>query len=267
MTNLTGLIRRISSRHKLVNAMLRRLEMFHQDGVIPLRAVRTVRALASEPDVLTATTLALGAGLDDPVLAQEFSGTEFGSWSLPVETLNFFQGEIQSVRPQAILEFGSGISTACLAYYMRELHGKTAATTLYSIEQDPMYLQRTRTLLERMGLDGNVRLACRPLSDVYLWGRTTTCYDITESFLDEFLQGVRPDLVVIDGPAAGEGGRLGTLPLVWHRIASGARIFLDDALRDSELEIARRWRELPQVEIEGIRLIGHGLLVGQKCDV
>jgi predicted O-methyltransferase YrrM len=51
------------------------------------------------------------------------------------------------------------------------------------------------------------------------------------------------DLVICDGPpATTRGGRYGLLPELRTRLAPGARILLDDAIRDSETEVIERWQ-------------------------
>jgi hypothetical protein len=49
-------------------------------------------------------------------------------------------------------------------------------------------------------------------------------------------------LVVCDGPPRRtKGGRYGLVPIMRERLKSGCIILLDDAGRDEELTIAKRW--------------------------
>jgi hypothetical protein len=41
-----------------------------------------------------------------------------------------------------------------------------------------------------------------------------------------------------------------------------ARFLLDDALRDDELAVARAWSSLPGIELDGVHVVGEGLLAG-----
>ena len=59
----------------------------------------------------------------------------------------------------------------------------------------------------------------------------------------------------------------GTLPLVQDFLSARSRFYLDDALRDDEREVARRWAEMPGLEILGISPLGKGLLVGTASPV
>src|SRR5258708_5668857 len=70
----------------------------------------------------------------------------------------------------------------------------------------------------------------------------------------------------ISGRAIGSvesGIRHSTLPMALPLMAPNATLFLDDALRDAELDIAASWSKLPRVHIAGIVLYGHGLLTGR----
>jgi hypothetical protein len=59
--------------------------------------------------------------------------------------------------------------------------------------------------------------------------------------------------------------RLATLPLVQAVLPTGVSVpfFLDDALRDDELAVAKRWAKMPGIELDGIHVVGEGLLAGR----
>jgi hypothetical protein len=86
--------------------------------------------------------------------------------------------------------------------------------------------------LNRYKLD-SVVLYTKPLKDYgdFCW------YDAPlESMPDSF------SLVVCDGPPGGtKGGRYGLVPIMRERLQPGCVILLDDAGREQELAIARRW--------------------------
>ena len=95
-------------------------------------------------------------------------------------------------------------------------------------------------------------------------GRNINAYDFPEEVLAE-LRAEPADLVFIDGPgkAGGAFARWAVLLTVLPLLPDGFRFYLDDALSDSALESARLWDELPGVEVEGVALVGHGVLVGE----
>lgn len=242
------------------------MRVAYHDKPIPLSALLLLQKFARGEDVLFPelhTVRISGKALHNPFLSSRLADIELGTWSLAADTLNFLEQQVQILKPKVVLEFGSGISTACLARYMQELHGNSNRVYVFSIEQDAEFLQRTKQLLETLHLEKYCRVVYSPLRARLIEGIRTTCYDLSEDFLREVLEDNRPDFVVIDGPAAEPGARFGTLPLVRHFLSPGARFFLDDALRDGELRIAQLWSRLLYMQVDGVHLIGKGLLVGK----
>jgi hypothetical protein len=165
-------------------------------------------------------------------------------------------------RPDLVLEFGSGISTAVLAQAMRDSGAGSDLPLVISIEQDQAHAGRTRALLAAAGLGESVVVVVAPIARQRIEGFDTTCYALPEGI--EVLFGDRKaEFVLVDGPAGETGARYGTLPLARPFVGSRATFVLDDALRDGELAIAQRWRTLGYATLDGIRLIENGLLTGQ----
>ena len=88
----------------------------------------------------------------------------------------------------------------------------------------------------------------------------TSCYSLPTEFV-QTIAALRPGFVVIDGPTT-ETDRFGTVPLIRPYLKTNALFYLDDALRDGELDLARRWARLPYIEVNGIYLTEKGLLQG-----
>ncbi len=188
-------------------------------------------------------------------------GVELGTWALGPRSIDELVDTVRQLRPAAVLEFGSGCSTVALAWAMRDVPGAGTEPRIVSLEQDPTQAERTRGLLDRAGLADEVAVLHAPLARQLVEGRETECYEIPAA-VERTLGGRRVDLVVIDGPAGPPGIRFATLPLARPFVRMGARFVLDDALRDGELEVARRWAALPWATVDGIRLIEKGLLTG-----
>jgi predicted O-methyltransferase YrrM len=205
------------------------------------------------------------AGADSAPAASDLAllldGIELGTWSLGPASIDELVRLVTSRRPRTIVEFGSGVSTVALAWAMRETFGPGDVTRIVSIEQDAEHAQRTRDLLARSDLATGCVIVVAPLEDQVIDGFETTCYAVRDS-LRSTLGDRRADLVVIDGPAGPPGVRFGTLPLVRDHVADRATFVMDDALRDGELGIAKRWSALPYVHVVGIRLVEKGLLTG-----
>jgi ubiquinone/menaquinone biosynthesis C-methylase UbiE len=196
-------------------------------------------------------------------LASLLDGTQLGEWSLAADTVDFLVEEIQKRRPRAILEFGSGISTAAMAYLMKQIHGSRSKPLVFSIDQSAQFLSDTESRLASHGLLDVVRLYHAPVVQQTIHGFPTFCYSLPESEVTHLLAGIRPDFVLIDGPAAEYGGRFATLPSVHQCLDPHAVVCMDDGLRDSELAIADWWHRLGYLNVSGIHWIGKGILIGR----
>lgn len=206
--------------------------------------------------------LSTGRHLEDDFLARHLADVELGNWALGHRTLNLIAQQMHALLPKAVLEFGCGISTVCLAQCMRDLHGRGRDASVYSIEQDDAYVETTRLLLEKLGLVDQVRFLHSPLRDQVIDGIAHRCYHLPTDVLRSFLGRVRPDFVLIDGPSAERGARYGTLPLVHAFLSAKTHFYMDDALRDGEIDIAKQWSRLPYVRVRGLIAIEKGLLAG-----
>jgi hypothetical protein len=201
-----------------------------------------------------------------PVMASERvrrivaeAGTD--RFALGTEALNFLDERVTRLRPNAILEFGSGVSTVVLAARMADIHDEDEPR-VFSVDESENYLHETHQMLERAGLEGSARLAHREVHEQVICGHTTACYAIDDEFLRRFLNEV-PDLLLVDGPSGGGTVRFGTLPLVLGHTSVPCTFFLDDALREEEIRVASLWRKSIGVEFAAVHVVGHGLLEGR----
>jgi hypothetical protein len=230
---------------------------------VPVAKIRLLRKLCFGRDALFPETESLqltGKDLQNAALRRALEKDEMGTWSMSPATLNFLEDEIHAQQPTVVLELGSGLSTICLAQYMHETHGPSGGTYVCSLEQDLGVIERTVPRLRAMGLEKHVQIFHAPLSWQVIEGVKTSCYSLPRSFM-ETIATLRPGFVVIDGPAT-ETDRFGTLPLIRPYLNPNARFYLDDALRDGELDVAENWARLPYVQVNGIYLTEKGLLLG-----
>lgn len=211
-------------------------------------------------------TISLGSRVHNPYLAGVLAREELGAWALDFQTVDFLEREVRARRPQAILEFGTGLSTVCFARFMAE-SGNAPQPCVFSVEQNEWQAERSRGQLLTLGLDAYVRILHAPLKAQRIEGLQTECYDLPDSALREFLGGTRPDFIVVDGPSGDGTVRFGTLPLVQAYAAPQAVLFLDDAFRPEELDVAGRWDALPYVSLSGLRKVGKGLLMDRLVPV
>lgn len=126
-----------------------------------------------------------------------------------------------------ILECGSGLSTILVGAI-----AKRRSQSHWALEHTPKWAMKVQKYLDRYKLD-SVILCTKPLKDYgdFCW------YDAPlESMPDGFF------LVICDGPPGTiKGGRYGLVPFMKERLKPGCVILLDDAGREQELAIAKRW--------------------------
>jgi predicted O-methyltransferase YrrM len=256
--------RTAAARVRPARLAVRTLALVLRERAAPLTIIRVARGLDPRPDSLLprySSSAPTGSALSHPQLAKHLADREFGHWSLGIDVIELLSKEIERSRPSLILEFGSGPSTASMAQFMVDLHGFGGRLRVISIEQDARFAADTKSLVERMGLSSYVEVVHAPLRRQVIEGVETNCYDIPITVKD-LIQDEKVDLVVIDGPAAESGARFGTLPLVRSMVSESALFLLDDALRDSELDVAARWARLPYLKVGGILIVGKGVLRG-----
>jgi hypothetical protein len=126
-----------------------------------------------------------------------------------------------------VLECGSGLTTLLLGL----LAGRRGVET-WTLEHLPEWHQLLAATLERHKVP-NVHLLLTPLRSFgdFCW------YDAPLASLPP-----RFNVVVCDGPPSETpGGRYGMLPRLHDRLTSNTILLLDDAERDNEAEVLRRW--------------------------
>lgn len=173
-------------------------------------------------------------------------------WTLDGEVLNFTWNEVSREAPEVILEFGSGVSTKLFIHYFRKHPQKKFS--LITIDQDQGYLEKTSSGLS---IPTNVNffpLHCKLNDDGY---------SIDDQLLKNIIELTgNIEMVMIDGPSGGWMIRKNTLLSILGLCKIGARWYLDDAFRDSEMEILRNWKKNKRINVKGIVNIGKGLGVG-----
>jgi predicted O-methyltransferase YrrM len=189
-----------------------------------LRELRWARAVSSSMQEL----LALEPGVVPPAAVLRRLRAAWGNEGFTAHAEYVDEVARQAAISQGpILECGTGLTTLVLA----SVAGRRGID-VYSLEQDPAWAARVGRALAAAGLQrGTVRLAPLAEYDGYSW------YDCADVFAQ-----LRFRLVVCDGPRGDTpGGRYGLLPRMKSHLASGALILLDDASREGEQEVLRRW--------------------------
>lgn len=234
---------------------------------VGLDVIRLLRRISVGTDTLSPSDVVRtrGGHLHNRFLADLLAEHEMGVWTLGAATINHLEAAIRSAAPCCALEFGSGLSTVCLARFMADRGGEhrdASTPAVISIDQSGDAVAKTRELLTKSGLEQRVSVFHAPLEPRAVEGRVVNSYVLPEQAV-EAIAAARPDFVLIDGPFAEPGARFGTLPLVRPYLRPGARFYLDDGLRDGEIDAALLWtRLLDGVSVEGILPMDKGLLVG-----
>lgn len=162
---------------------------------------------------------------------------ELTDWSLAPAALELVLARIGPDVAE-IVECGSGASTIAIARLLAARgHGR-----LHSLEHDRGWARETRHRLEAEGIAGSARVLEAPLRPHPLAEPGYEWYD--RRALAELPR--RIDLLVVDGPPAGEPAleraRYPALPVLAARLRRGATVILDDAGRAGEAWVLDRWR-------------------------
>jgi predicted O-methyltransferase YrrM len=159
-------------------------------------------------------------------------------WSAAEDFLLLIADHCLAHRPRRILECSSGLSTLVLARCC-QLNGRGQ---VLSLENGEEFARATREHLRNLGLENQARVLHAPLEEQEVNGGIFQWYGLPPALPEDM------DMLVVDGPPGflQPLSRYPALPLLRKRLAPGCHIFLDDAAREDEKEIARRWqRENP----------------------
>lgn len=156
---------------------------------------------------------------------------ELGLW-----LLDFIEGHC----PQRLIELGSGVSTLIIADGLRK---QAAGGKVLSIEHSEKYYEATKFLLEKTGLTDFVSLKLCPIDSIVLNGKDHQWYRIPTGTVQDFLGKNPADLLLVDGPpkSTQEYARYPALPVLRQFLSTHSLILLDDAAREDESEVAKRW--------------------------
>jgi predicted O-methyltransferase YrrM len=234
---------------------------------IPIEKIAPLRSLTSMKDgfdklIRGAYRAQTGAGLANHALAQAMQKMQVGAASLNTEALNFLEAELKQKKATLIAEFGSGLSTVCLAYFMHEMHPNNEAVMVISFEQSLDYAAQTEALLKKFGLEAYARVVVAPLAEIELDAEKTVSYNI-EPLLDALFSTKKADWILIDGPAHEDWlTRYAPLVLLAPYAPKDAAFYLDDAAREREMDNALRWSKLPNIAKVMYHPFGEGIVSG-----
>lgn len=183
--------------------------------------------------ILRLTFLAEGETLDRGTLTVLRRLWGNVKWSAELEYLE----ELCSLSARTngpILECGSGLTTVLLALLARK-----RGITVWSLEHNPKWYDRVKRVLNKHQIE-NVNLCLAPLRSYgdFMWYNPP---------MEQMPRDFR--LVLCDGPPGTTlGGRYGLISVMDEHIASECIILLDDAGREDEAKILKRWAEEANVQ-------------------
>lgn len=156
------------------------------------------------------------------------------NWSAAPDFLHLIADYCLQYKPDTILECSSGITTLVLARCC-QINNRGH---VFSLENGAEYASTSLDHLQQFQLGNHATVIHAPLEESSLGDRGFLWY----STRDIPRQPI--DMLVIDGPPGfiQKHARYPALPLLYDRLSDGCRIYLDDAARDDEQEIASMWQ-------------------------
>lgn len=158
--------------------------------------------------------------------------------SLRPYALSYLLNEITINNRTNIIEFGSGISTIFMA---RLAFQNKIELKILSVDDDDNWINKLNEILSKENLTKYVQFVYAPLKlndNNYEW--------YNENIIDKSYNNQKFDLVLIDGPKAYPKGkshiRYGALPYIYQKLKNEFIVFLDDANREGEDQIIKKWQ-------------------------
>ena len=170
------------------------------------------------------------------------------SWAAFPQLISTILTEVKRIKPENIVEIGSGSSTIITSYLLKEI-GKG---TIISLDHDAHYGKKTNDELSLHGLKEFAQILHKPLVEQQINGNNCTWYNVDSLPIKE----KSVQILVVDGPPeqTQSRARYPALPLLNKYLSDDAIVILDDAGRKEESEIVEMWlKEFPEFSHEFIR--------------
>lgn len=179
-----------------------------------------------------------------------------GEWTMSKAVMKFLLEKMLEEKPRVIMECGSGLSSILLAHYASIASADGFEVLVVSLEQDKEEVGRNMSRLRSIGLESYVKIIHAPTD-------AEGNYLLDAKAILSATRNSKVDCLIIDGPSGPEGCRISTLPFLSEYCSRNARWYLDDALRDGELNALVMWAGLSGCSVEGIYPFSKGLAVGR----
>ena len=158
------------------------------------------------------------------------------NWSAAADFLKLISDYCLQNKPQTIVECSSGISSLVLSRSCQI----NQSGHVYSLENSDEFADQTQLQLADFSLSEYGDVIHAPLQNFSINDENFQWYDFNK------LPDIEIDLLVIDGPPGyiQKHSRFPALPLLSGLLAKQCVIYLDDAARDDEQEIIKRWLKM-----------------------
>ena len=166
-------------------------------------------------------------------------------WSAAPDFLNIISDYCLANKPRVIVECSSGISSLVLSQCCQ----LNQVGHVYSLENGEEFVTQTSQQLAEFGLSEYCDVIHAPLQDVQLNNTSFQWYSLNN------LPELKIDMLVIDGPPGflQKHSRYPALPMLNEILGKHSAVFLDDAAREDEQELVRRWlKAYPEFQAEYI---------------
>ena len=183
---------------------------------------------------------------------------ETGGWAAHPDFLKKIAEVILLKKPQFIVEASSGISSVIIGYCFKKI-GKGK---VISLEHDVQYVEKSKNLITKHGLEAYVTIVYAPLKTYDINGKDWIWYEI-----DSLDKEIKIDMIVVDGPPyyIQDLSRYPVIPLLYDSMSDNSILILDDGVRDEEREITRRWEEeFEDISIEYLNFESGAFLVSKE---
>lgn len=201
----------------------------------------------------------------------------FSSDTMEPDAILYLLEAIKMFRPQMILELGTGLSTLVLSALQSQLtsNGKKKISFV-SIDQDKHHQDKIIDLARMAKVDDCFKAITLPMcrykigDEFALDEKAMASYKFDEAVLHDALGGVRPDMIIVDGPmdektkSNASFAKTLSIPILSMYAAPGAVFFMDRAYADPEIFAMEQWHSSGAAHILGVKAVGKGMMVGIK---
>ncbi|MFM9133910.1 MAG: class I SAM-dependent methyltransferase [bacterium] len=213
-----------------VNLRTRMEELAHRQSV----ERRQVRTLAADRTVRQTSLLESYLQLQR-LVQMPLPMPRPGAWAASEDVLLWRVGDVLERRPRVVVDLGSGQSSVWMAGAMR---AAGYDGVVIGVDHDAGYAAATEDLGRRQGVSPWLRVVHAPLAQIAIDGRECWWYDLAA------LEGIDDvGLMCVDGPPSVDEpeARWPALPVLRERLEPGARVVLDDMVREGEQAVAAEW--------------------------